>query len=89
MALGDNFRDHTMVELGVRLEDRVPGNYDVAWKLVDPDVLRRERDEKIKKANEEKLSKLECQRDRQVVHLTRHQYEVCLCPKAELMCSFC
>jgi cysteinyl-tRNA synthetase len=67
LALGDHFRDHTMVELGVRLQDRLAGNCDSAWKISDPDVLRRERDEKIQKAKEEKLGKLLNQRDRQVI----------------------
>ncbi|CAM6127428.1 unnamed protein product [Calypogeia fissa] len=71
LALGDNFRDHTMVELGVRLGDGVPGSSDATWKILDPDGLRRERDEKLRRAKEEKLSKLQNQRDRQMKDLTK------------------
>lgn len=63
LSLADNFRDYTMVDLGVRLEDRVDGS---TWKLDEPTVLRGERDEKLKKAAEEKRLKLERSRDRQV-----------------------
>ena len=48
-------RDETMLELGVRLEDR--GDESV-WKLEDPAVLRREQQAKQQAAAEQKLKKL-------------------------------
>jgi len=48
-------RDETMLELGVRLEDR--GDESV-WKLEDPAVLRREQQAKQQDAAEQKLKKL-------------------------------
>ena len=48
-------RDETMLELGVRLEDR--GDESV-WKLEDADVLRREQQAKQQAAAEQKLKKL-------------------------------
>ncbi|KAL2621236.1 hypothetical protein R1flu_001441 [Riccia fluitans] len=68
LSLADSFRDYTMVDLGVRLEDRVDGS---TWKLDDPNVLRAERDEKLRKAIEEKRLKLERSRDRQVKDLDK------------------
>ncbi|BBN14707.1 cysteinyl-tRNA synthetase [Marchantia polymorpha subsp. ruderalis] len=68
LSLADNFRDYTMVDLGVRLEDRVDGS---TWKLDEPTVLRGERDEKLKKAAEEKRLKLERSRDRQVKEIDK------------------
>ncbi|KAL3680926.1 hypothetical protein R1sor_023882 [Riccia sorocarpa] len=68
LSLADNFRDYTMVDLGVRLEDRLDGS---TWKLDDPITLRAERDENLKKAIEEKRLKLERSRDRQVKDLEK------------------
>lgn len=41
----DRFRDERMVDIGVRLEDTPAGRS--VWKLDDPEVLRKERDEKL------------------------------------------
>ncbi|MCO5606436.1 hypothetical protein L7F22_060624 [Adiantum nelumboides] len=60
MGVADRFRDYTMVDLGVRLEDAASGSI---WELVDAQTLRNLRDEKIREAQEAKrkslLSKLE------------------------------
>ncbi|MCO5597524.1 hypothetical protein L7F22_051602 [Adiantum nelumboides] len=60
MGIADRFRDYTMVDLGVRLEDTANGSI---WELVDAQTLRNLRDEKIHEAQEAKrkslLSKLE------------------------------
>jgi len=51
----DYFRDNTLVNLGVRLEDRADG---VKWNLEDPETLRGEIEEKLRREKEERLEKL-------------------------------
>ena len=50
----DRLRDETMIDLGVRVEDRAEG---AMWKLDDPTVLRRELREKLAKQSEDKATK--------------------------------
>eukprot|EP00899_Mesostigma_viride_P011633 jgi/Mesvir1/20470/Mv12360-RA.1 len=57
LALCDRVRDETLVDLGVRLEDRT--GQSAVWKLDDPVVLRKERDEKARAAAEAAAKKLE------------------------------
>ncbi len=47
-------RDETLVDLGVRLEDKGGKS---TWKLDDPEVLQRERNDKIQKGKEKLLEK--------------------------------
>ncbi len=54
LELADRVRDETMVNLGVRFEDKGGKS---TWKLDDPEVLQRERDEKIQKDKEKLLQK--------------------------------
>eukprot|EP00271_Cylindrocystis_brebissonii_P001523 TRINITY_DN11788_c0_g2_i1.p1 TRINITY_DN11788_c0_g2~~TRINITY_DN11788_c0_g2_i1.p1 ORF type:complete len:804 (+),score=187.84 TRINITY_DN11788_c0_g2_i1:329-2740(+) len=62
----DRVRDSTLLELGVCLEDKAgagPGCAQASsWKLDDPAVLRQERDARIAKAAEMKLSKAKSKR---------------------------
>ena len=43
--MSDKLRDHDLVEVGVRLEDRPDGK--AIWKLEDKAVLIKEREEKV------------------------------------------
>lgn len=52
----DQVRDVTLVNLGVRLEDRPDGK--AIWKLEDPSVLKAEMEEKKAMAQEQALKKL-------------------------------
>ncbi|CAM6034529.1 unnamed protein product, partial [Sphagnum compactum] len=54
LELADRVRDVTMVDLGVRFEDKGGKS---TWKLDDPEVLRRERDQKIQKDKEKLVEK--------------------------------
>jgi hypothetical protein len=54
LELADRLRDETMVDLGVRFEDKGGKS---TWKLDDPKVLQRERDERIMKDKEKLLQK--------------------------------
>lgn len=56
MAACDRVRDSTLVDLGVRLEDRPDGKS--IWKLDDPNVLKAEIEEKKTKAKEQARQKL-------------------------------
>jgi len=56
LQLCDQVRDSVLPELGVRLEDQGEG---FVWKLDDPEVLRREREEKAKAASEAQRKKVE------------------------------
>ena len=68
-------RDETMLELGVRLEDR--GDESV-WKLEDPIVLRREQQAKQQDTAEQKLKKLvSAHSKKQAVSLHDLQYWQC------------
>jgi cysteinyl-tRNA synthetase len=44
--LCDSFRDDVLVDLGIKLEDRKPGEASV-WKFVDRETLIKEREDKI------------------------------------------
>ncbi|KAJ7569164.1 hypothetical protein O6H91_01G064100 [Diphasiastrum complanatum] len=68
LQLADDFRDRTCVDLGVRLEDTQGGSI---WELVDPNILRSERDDKLQKAAEANLKKLESHRDRKMKDLEK------------------
>jgi len=57
----DAVRDNTLVECGVRLEDRPDGS---KWNLEDPEVLRREKIEKAEKEQEAKAQKLKNKMDK-------------------------
>ncbi|GAQ85783.1 Cysteinyl-tRNA synthetase [Klebsormidium nitens] len=57
----DQVRDETMVDLGVRLEDRVDAPS--VWKLDDPETMRKERDAKKEAADAAAKQKLERKRD--------------------------
>lgn len=70
LAACDRIRDETMLELGVRLEDR--GDESV-WKLEDPAVLRREQQAKQQAAAEQKLKKLVMAHSRKQAELSRLQ----------------
>ena len=63
MDIADRIRDYTMVDLGVRLEDTASGSI---WELVDPQVLRNLRDEKIREAKEANLRSLQSKLERKV-----------------------
>lgn len=52
----DRVRDHTLVDLGIRLEDRPTGK--AVWKKEDPAVLRAEVEAKERAAMEAKTKKL-------------------------------
>jgi hypothetical protein len=67
MGIADRVRDYTMVDLGVRLEDTASGSI---WELVDPQVLRDLRDEKIREAKEANLKSLRSKLERKVHSLT-------------------
>ena len=51
LSLCDSLRDDVLPELGIRLEDGA----NCTWKLDDPAVLKREREEKKKAAKDEKI----------------------------------
>ncbi|DBA81679.1 TPA: hypothetical protein ACH3X1_007426 [Trebouxia sp. C0004] len=70
LAACDRIRDETMLELGVRLEDR--GDESV-WKLEDPAVLRREQQAKQQDAAEQKLKKLVSAHNKKQAELVRLQ----------------
>lgn len=70
LAACDRIRDETMLELGVRLEDR--GDESV-WKLDDADVLRREQQAKQQAAAEQKLKKLTMAHSKKDAELSRLQ----------------
>jgi len=55
LGLCDGLRDETMVDLGVRVEDRAEG---AMWKLDDPEELRKELQAKLAKQLEDKATKL-------------------------------
>lgn len=55
LAMCDQLRDSTMVELGVRVEDRTGGSI---WKLDDKDTLRKEVQAKLAARAEQAASKL-------------------------------
>eukprot|EP00898_Chlorokybus_atmophyticus_P002631 jgi/Chlat1/3369/Chrsp23S03805 len=57
LAACDRVRDETMVELGVQLEDR--GDSPSVWKLEDPALLKKERDDKLRQAAQAQLKKIE------------------------------
>ena len=67
LDLCDKVRDEHLPELGVRLEDGALGE-PAKWKLEDPEVLRREREEKQrvqKEKEEKKKAQQEAERKRQ------------------------
>ncbi|DBB16222.1 TPA: hypothetical protein ACH3X3_014548 [Trebouxia sp. C0006] len=70
LAACDRIRDETMLELGVRLEDR--GDESV-WKLEDPAILRREQQAKQQDAAEQKLKKLVSAHSKKQAELARLQ----------------
>ena len=55
LSLCDQLRDETLVELGVRVEDRAEG---ALWKLDEPEVLRRELQAKQAKQLEDRATKM-------------------------------
>ncbi|KAL4192396.1 hypothetical protein AMTRI_Chr06g171760 [Amborella trichopoda] len=55
MQICDKFRDYTMVDLGVRVEDAASSS---AWGLCPAETLRIERDEKLQKAKEATIQSL-------------------------------
>ncbi|KAI5071218.1 hypothetical protein GOP47_0013469 [Adiantum capillus-veneris] len=70
MGIADRFRDYTMVDLGVRLEDRATGS---DWELVDAQTLRNLRDEKIREAQEAKRKSLQSKLERKKKDLDRYE----------------
>lgn len=70
MGIADRFRDYTMVDVGVRLEDTASGSI---WELVDPQVLRNLRDEKIRLAKEANLKSLQSRLERKVKDLDKYE----------------
>ncbi|KAL3152254.1 hypothetical protein ABBQ32_001333 [Trebouxia sp. C0010 RCD-2024] len=82
LAACDRIRDETMLELGVRLEDR--GDESV-WKLEDPDVLRQEQEAKQQAAAEQKYKKAIMAHSKKQAELTRLQKLVQLPPIAEAL----
>lgn len=57
--LCDRFRDEVLPDLGIKLEDRKPGEASI-WKFVDKETLAKEREEKIQaklKKEQEKQEK--------------------------------
>eukprot|EP00850_Spirogloea_muscicola_P009212 SM000051S17572 [mRNA] locus=s51:414570:421017:- [translate_table: standard] len=69
LGLTDKVRDYTLVDLGVRLEDRT--NAPSIWKLDNADTLRQERDEKQRLIASEALKKLENKRTVKVKELEK------------------
>ena len=57
MTLCDGLRDDELIELGIKLEDKVDGS--AVWKLDDPQELRKQRQEKIDAQNAKEKTKLE------------------------------
>ncbi|GMH38778.1 hypothetical protein BSKO_06662 [Bryopsis sp. KO-2023] len=58
----DKVRDETLVDAGLRLEDKANG--ESVWKLDDPEVMRAELAAKAKEAAEKKVKKLQGKLDR-------------------------
>ncbi|CAI5503452.1 unnamed protein product [Closterium sp. Naga37s-1] len=74
LSLTDKVRDHAMVDLGIRCEDRGGAGAEAAVvKLDDPKVLRAERDERIAKAAAEARRKLQTKLAAKVKDLDRWQ----------------
>eukprot|EP00195_Chlamydomonas_chlamydogama_P001473 CAMPEP_0202920984 /NCGR_PEP_ID=MMETSP1392-20130828/77139_1 /ASSEMBLY_ACC=CAM_ASM_000868 /TAXON_ID=225041 /ORGANISM="Chlamydomonas chlamydogama, Strain SAG 11-48b" /LENGTH=790 /DNA_ID=CAMNT_0049614513 /DNA_START=176 /DNA_END=2548 /DNA_ORIENTATION=+ len=59
LAACDRVRDTTLVDLGVRLEDKPDGK--AVWKLDDPAVLKAEQEERARQAAEAAAKKLQTQ----------------------------
>ena len=57
----DTIRDETLANLGIRVEDSAEKSI---WKMDDPEVIRKEVEEKRQKAEEAKAKKLEAKRGR-------------------------
>ncbi|KAJ1564305.1 hypothetical protein HK096_008667 [Nowakowskiella sp. JEL0078] len=55
LALSDKLRDEELFNLGIRLDDRDDGK--ALIKFIDPEILKRERDEKIEKELEKQREK--------------------------------
>eukprot|EP00249_Psilotum_nudum_P022104 c28374_g1_i1 orf=1074-3446(-) len=70
LEMADRFRDHTMVDLGVRLEDKVDGSI---WELVDPKILQNEREEKMLKARQVQLNSFLSKMDHKIKELERYK----------------
>ncbi|KAH7300830.1 hypothetical protein KP509_24G080700 [Ceratopteris richardii] len=70
MGIADRFRDYTMVDLGVRLEDTANGSI---WEMVDAQTLRNLRDEKIREAQEAKCKSLQSKLDRKKKDLDKYE----------------
>ncbi|CAI5537262.1 unnamed protein product [Closterium sp. Naga37s-1] len=74
LSLTDKVRDHAMVDLGIRCEDRGGAGAEAAVvKLDDPKVLRAERDERIAKAAAEAKRKLQTKLAAKLKDLERWQ----------------
>lgn len=70
ISITDNFRDYTMVDLGVRVEDSPSGSI---WELCDSGVLQSERDEKFRKAREATIKSLQSKVDRKLKEIEKFQ----------------
>lgn len=70
ISITDNFRDYTMVDLGVRVEDSPSGSI---WELCDSGVLQSERDEKFRKAREATIKSVQSKVDRKLKEIEKFQ----------------
>lgn len=70
ISITDHFRDYTMVDLGVRVEDSPSGSI---WELCDSGVLQSERDEKFRKAREATIKSVQSKVDRKLKEIEKFQ----------------
>eukprot|EP01018_Ginkgo_biloba_P030275 Gb_21433 [translate_table: standard] len=70
IAITDHFRDYTMVDLAVRVEDSPSGT---VWELCDAGTLRNERNEKIRTARENTIKNLQSKIDSKLKELEKFQ----------------
>ncbi|GBG27733.1 Cysteine--tRNA ligase, cytoplasmic [Hondaea fermentalgiana] len=76
----DQIRDETLVDMGLRLEDRPEGT---KWNLEDPESLRREVDQKRAKEAQERVDKAKGKVDTKEKELTK--WTTALTPAEELL----
>lgn len=70
ISITDHFRDYTMVDLGVRVEDSPSGSI---WELCDSGLLQSERDEKFRKAREATIKSVQSKVDRKLKEIEKFQ----------------
>uniref|UniRef100_A0A0D6QSM1 cysteine--tRNA ligase n=1 Tax=Araucaria cunninghamii TaxID=56994 RepID=A0A0D6QSM1_ARACU len=70
ISISDKFRDYTMVDLGVRVEDSPSGTI---WELCDAETLKNEQNEKLRKTREATIKSLQSKINQKLKDLENFQ----------------